>query len=157
MNVYQGTLSLCPWIPIIGNHEANDGDHYERYINMTFGETLGADDIKSTATSALGDFLSKATLFGLGFNSKVPSKTSRYFSLTLGLIHIVGLDLNNLDDGQLQWLERSGSVNRAESPWIFASSHFPMYHPLMQANLNASSTFFLGDGREVFTATILCL
>ena len=70
MNVYQSTLSQCPWIPIIGNHEANDGDHYERYINMTFGETLGADDIKSTATSALGDFLSKATLFGLDLTLK---------------------------------------------------------------------------------------
>ena len=143
MNVYQGTLSQCPWIPIIGNHEANDGDHYERYINMTFGETLGTDDIRSTATSVLGDFLSKATLFGLGFNSKVPSKTSRYFSLTLGLIHIVGLDLNNLDDGQLQWLEKDlASVQRAESPWIFASSHFPMYHPLMQANLNLQAVHF---------------
>ena len=129
MNVYQSTLSQCPWIPIIGNHEANDGDHYERYINMTFGETLGTDDIRSTATSALGDFLSKATLFGLGFNSKVPSKTSRYFSLTLGLIHIVGLDLNNLDDGQLQWLERSSECQACRITMDFCIIPFSNVSP----------------------------
>ena len=156
MNVYQPALSSCPWIPIIGNHEANDGDNFNRYLNMTFGETLGRDDtiIKSTATSVLGDFLTKATLFGLGFHSPIPSKTSRYFALTLGLVHIIGLDLNNLDSDQLKWLDKDlASVNREETPWILASSHFPMYHPLMQGNLNASSNFFLGEGHEKFTTS----
>ena len=42
---------------------------------MTWGETLGDSDdeddtsIRSTADSALGEFLTKATLFGLGFHS----------------------------------------------------------------------------------------
>ncbi len=153
MNVFMPVLSSCPWIPIIGNHEVNDGDHYERYINMTFGQTLGGDDsIKSTATTALGELLTKSTLFGLGFHSKIPSNTSRYFSLTIGTIHIVGLDLNNLDDGQLKWLDEDlASVDRKETPWILVSSHFPMYHPTYATHLNASRNFFLGEGHEQYS------
>ena len=160
MNVFQPTLSTCPWIPIIGNHEVNDGDHYQRYLNMTWGETLGDSDdeddtsIRSTADSALGEFLTKATLFGLGFHSSVPSNTSRYFGVTIGSIHIAGLDLNNLDKGQLAWLDDDlASIDRKVTPWILVSSHFPMYHPLLQSNLNASSTFYLGDGHEKFTTS----
>lgn len=69
LNAYSHTLSGCPWIPVIGNHEANDGDHSFRYLNLTFGETLGDAGfagVRSTATSALGDFLTKATLIGAG-------------------------------------------------------------------------------------------
>ena len=39
----QPTLAHCPWLPVIGNHEGNDGDGQYRYLNMTFGETLGDD------------------------------------------------------------------------------------------------------------------
>ena len=41
MNVFQPTLSTCPWLPIIGNHESDDGDHFDRYLNMTWGEVEG--------------------------------------------------------------------------------------------------------------------
>jgi len=37
MNAFQPTLASCPWLPIVGNHEGNDGDDYMRYLNMTFG------------------------------------------------------------------------------------------------------------------------
>lgn len=31
MNAFQPVLSQCLWMPVIGNHEASDGDHYNRY------------------------------------------------------------------------------------------------------------------------------
>lgn len=62
MNVFQPTLSTCPWLPIIGNHESDDGDHFDRYLNMTWGEVEGKTKggsstkeptFKSTADSVL--------------------------------------------------------------------------------------------------------
>ena len=35
-----------------------------------------------------------------------PSNTSRYVSADVGLVHLVGLDLNNLDANQLAWLDQ---------------------------------------------------
>lgn len=152
MNVFSRVLASCPWIPIIGNHEVNDGDHYQRYLNMTWGQTLV--ETKSTAVSALGDFLTKATLFGPGFHAAVPSKTSRYFSVDLGAIHIVGLDLNRLDDGQLSWLEEDlKKVNRETTPWILVSSHFPLFHPSVAENMGASNDFYSGDGHEKYATS----
>ena len=77
MGAFQETLATCPWVPIIGNHEANDGDSYQRYENMTWGETLKESpsfgvkysSIKSTATSALGELLTKGTMYGAGCKS----------------------------------------------------------------------------------------
>jgi hypothetical protein len=31
MNAWQPALAQVPWFPIIGNHEASDGDHYKHY------------------------------------------------------------------------------------------------------------------------------
>jgi len=152
MNVFSPVLSSCPWLPIIGNHEANDGDHYERYLNMTWGETLG--ETSSSATSALGELLTKATLFGPGFHAAAPSNTSRYFSVDIGPIHIVGLDLNNLDKEQLKWLDADlKDVDRSKMPWILVSSHFPLYHPSLFSNFNASNSFYRGDGHEKFATS----
>ena len=152
MNVYQPTLATCPWLPIIGNHEANDGDNFNRYLNMTWGEVVGKDmsAIRSTADSALGELLTKATLFGTGIHSAVPSNTSRYFSIDVGLIHIVGLDLNRLDVQQLQWLEKDlAAVDRQATPWIIVSSHFPLYHATVSANMDKySAAYYAGDEPE---------
>ena len=40
MNAFQRVIANCPWFPIIGNHEANDGDHYNRYMNIAWGEVM---------------------------------------------------------------------------------------------------------------------
>ena len=69
--------------------------------------------------------------------------TRRYSSTDVGLIHIVGLDLNNLDAAQLAWLDTdlaAANANRAETPWIMVSSHFPLFHSATQVVMD---TFWL--------------
>ena len=70
----------------------------------------------------------------------------RYASNTLGLIHMVGLDLNSLDALQLAWLEADlASVDRRVTPWIMIMSHFPIFHSAAKANENMSLAHYLGD------------
>ena len=74
--------------------------------------------------------LPSGTLFGASSHGSRPSGTSRYFSVDIGLIHFVGLDLNaaetsprtiGLDKGQLAWLDQdltAAAANREHVPWI---------------------------------------
>lgn len=141
MNAVQAVLTVVPWFPIIGNHESSDGDHYQHYQAIAWGEGYGINPdtpfprnknemrpvLRSTATSALGAHLSCGTFYGMGLHgSTVPSNTSRYASTNLGLIHMVGLDLNNLDPDQLAWLEADlvhVNKKRESTPWIMVMSH----------------------------------
>jgi hypothetical protein len=53
------------------------------------------------------------TYYSMGLHGTTPSNTSRYASTDLGLIHMVGLDLNRLDKEQLAWLDAGGwGINR---------------------------------------------
>lgn len=134
MNAFQPTLTTCPWFPIIGNHEASDGDHYKHYEAIAYGESYGQTGnpptLRSSATSALGHHLSSGTFYSMGLHgAAVPSNTSRFVSANIGLIHMVGLDLNNLDAGQLAWLDQDlmhAHNNRDSVPWIMVMSHFPI-------------------------------
>lgn len=152
MNAFSPVLSGCPWFPIIGNHERDDGDHFNRYLNITWGEIFGNDPpTKSTATSALGHLLGKGTMYGAGVHGPSRSLTSRYVSMDLGLIHIIGLDLNNLDEEQLAWLEEDlklANSNRNNVPWIMASSHFPIYHSKLDEESYMSAASYLGEAGE---------
>ena len=84
MNSLQPLLASCPWFPVIGNHEASDGDHFKHYEQIAQGEQIGNAGhtyVSSTATSALGSFLTKGTLYGMGSHKQVgsvPSNTSRF-------------------------------------------------------------------------------
>jgi hypothetical protein len=156
MNGIAPATSTCPWVPVIGNHEAADGDHYNRYLNQTWGEAFGnPSPITSTADTALGHLLSKGTLFGASSHGARPSGTSRYFSVDIGLIHLVGLDLNapetsprtiGLDAGQLAWLEQdlaAAQANRPTVPWVVVTSHFPVYLAAPMADdANASAAYY---------------
>jgi 3',5'-cyclic AMP phosphodiesterase CpdA len=161
MNGVAIAAATCPWVPIMGNHESSDGDHYNRYLNQTWGEAFANPDVKSSATSALGHLLSKGALFGAASHGAAPSGTSRYLSVDIGLIHLVGLDLNapetsprtiGLDDGQLAWLEQdlaAAAANRENVPWIVVTSHFPIY--LSSAGLEparSSAAWYLSDQAE---------
>jgi hypothetical protein len=116
---------------VIGNHEASDGDHYNHYMTIAWGEAYGNEPPhSSTATSALGHLLTKSTMYASVHNA-VPSNTSRYTATDLGLVHVIGLDLMNFDAAQLAWLEadlKAAAANRDAVPWIMASAHYPIYH-----------------------------
>eukprot|EP00035_Acanthoeca_spectabilis_P007327 m.135406 g.135406 ORF g.135406 m.135406 type:complete len:601 (-) comp13903_c0_seq3:1214-3016(-) len=146
MNSYSRVLQSCPWFPTVGNHEFYDGDVLTRYLNQTYGVTMagtiraaGANGT-STATSPLGYLLSAGNHHAAGSHGSTPSGTSRFFSADLGLIHLVGLDLNMYNGvdtcgdacrlEQLAWLQKdlaAANANRDKVPWIVAMSHFPLY------------------------------
>jgi hypothetical protein len=164
MNAWEATLTTVPWFPIIGNHEANDGDHYKRYEAIAFGEEYGnplknsslaeidaSGELTSTASSPLGQHLTQGTYYGMGLHGTTPSNTSRYASTDLGLIHMVGLDLNNLDAAQLAWLDADLTAvnkNRAATPWIMVMSHFPIFHTQTEKNAHMSLKHYFGDENE---------
>jgi hypothetical protein len=94
----------------------------------------------STATSPLGALLSTANHHGPGLGGSLPSNSSRYFSVDLGLLHLVALDLNlyyrNDDCGepcikaQLAWVKNDleqANKNRDKVPWVIVMSHYPLY------------------------------
>ena len=94
------------------------------------------DNVTDTATSALGSFLSKGNFYA----AAQASNTSRYFSVDIGLVHFIALDLNmyyNVDTcgdtcrkAQIEWLKKDLDIanqNRDNVPWIVAGSHFPFY------------------------------
>eukprot|EP00940_MAST-03C_sp_MAST-3C-sp2_P001556 g1556.t1 len=168
LNAYAPSLSACPWIPVIGNHEANDGDATNRYLNLTYGETLGGDNasqadiferfgVTSTAESALTELLSKTTLLGAVSHSGVPSGTSKYFSTNVGLIHFANIDLNSgikETDAQYAWLVADlAAVDRTITPWVFVTSHFPMYHATDYLHFDASASYYKGEGPEAYATS----
>lgn len=165
MNAYQPLASQLPWIPVIGNHEYYDNAYFHRFLNQSFGVQLrtgpqpagfcqhdsgcatgeeiagrhptleGLETI--TADSALGTFMARSTVVA-GTHSKatVPSHTSRWFSVDVGLVHFVMLDLmvypmSNPKDcvdpscpgvfkrAQKKWLKEDlKSVDRSRTPWM---------------------------------------
>eukprot|EP00039_Didymoeca_costata_P020714 m.342179 g.342179 ORF g.342179 m.342179 type:complete len:577 (+) comp21074_c0_seq1:121-1851(+) len=156
MNAYQPTIAECVWMPVIGNHEASDGDHFGRYEAMAMGEVSFPTIKSSTATTPLGHLLTKGTLFSAGHYGSTPSGTSRYVSSDLGLIHLVGLDLNNFDPDQMAWLEKdlaAANANRENVPWIMVTSHFPLHYSKFEENKGASAEYYLGDEAESFSTS----
>lgn len=145
---------------MVGNHEALDGDHFNRYRNQTWGEEMGqVNGTQSTATSALGHLLSKGLYLSPGSHGAQPSKSSRYFSVDVGLIHVVALDLNNISlAGQLEWLAEdlvAADANRAAVPWIVVTSHFPIYLASDAGNdkqATSSAKWWASGDDEVFIA-----
>ena len=90
------------------------------------------------ATSALGAFLSAGNHHSAGIHSTVPSHSSRYFSVEIGLLHIATVSLNGYNEcdpctakcneAQLEWLRRDlAAVDRERTPWLIVASHFPLY------------------------------
>lgn len=168
MNAFSAALANCPWIPVIGNHESTEcpGDEvdestHERYLNQTWGAAYG-QNLSSTATSALGHLLTRGSLHGAGVHGSTPSGTSQWYSVDLGKIHLVALDLDPLLHNAAQqqaWLEQdlaAADANRAAVPWIIVTSHFPIHNTAFEAPgvANASAQWFLGDnGHERFATS----
>ena len=125
----------------ITDHEFYAGTNLSRYLDQTWqkwgpiegGAEWSEDGLggATSATSALGAFLSAGNHHGPGVHAKVPSKTSRYFSVDFGLTHLVALSLNGyngVDDcttkcnqAQLEWLKKDlAAVDRSKTPWVIA-------------------------------------
>mmetsp|Transcript_68242 Transcript_68242/g.118884 ORF Transcript_68242/g.118884 Transcript_68242/m.118884 type:complete len:602 (-) Transcript_68242:186-1991(-) len=132
MNMYQHIISQCPWVPVVGNHEYYDGEQIKRYQDSTWQNW---DDIPSD----LHALLVGGTLHA-GASGSMPSGTARWFSVDMGLVHWVSLDLNvyfgtdsgsaDLKRAQADWLKKDlaeANKNRKTVPWIFAGSHYPFY------------------------------
>lgn len=132
MNMYQSVLSKCPWVPVVGNHEYYDGEQIKRYQDSTWENWK---DIPSD----LHALLVGGTLHG-GVDSPTPSGSARFFSVDIGLVHWISLDLNlyfgtdssseDLKKAQADWLRKdleAANKNRKAVPWIFAGSHYPFY------------------------------
>ena len=122
---------------------------------------LNDNGLSTTATSALGHLLSKGTLLGAGVHGPKPSGTSQWYSVDLGLIHLVGLDLDPLLHSaaeQQAWLEQdlaAAAANREAVPWIIVTSHFPLHNAAFEEPgvANASAAFYLGDEAEHFATS----
>ena len=156
MTAFQDVLANCPWMPVVGNHEYAAGAKLGRFLDQNFegwGPIAGANvtaaeraalaklRVVSTATSALGAFVSTGTHHAAGLHGgEAPSGSSRYFSVDFGLIHFVALDLNlyyGVDPcgdpckaAQLKWLKddlAAANRNRAAVPWVIVMSHFPLF------------------------------
>lgn len=97
---------------------------------------------RSTATTALGELLTKGTMYASVHGPHVPSNTSRYTSIDYGLIHYIGLDMQHFDATQKAWLQAdlaAAAANRASVPWIIASSHYPIYHSALKLHVRGSA------------------
>ena len=92
----------------------------------------------TSATSALGALLSTQNHHAAGVHGKIPSRSSRYFSVDFGLTHLVTISLNGYNGvdlctdecnkAQLLWLEQDlAAVDRTKTPWIVVMSHYPLY------------------------------
>ena len=157
MNAMQPLLAVCPWIPIIGNHEMEDGDKTYRFLNSTWGMAYGGNPLntstsRSSATSALGHLLTKGSYLGQGLHGTTPSGTSNYFSVNIGLIHIAALSTQHPNGTELEWLTKdleAANKNRKAVPWIIVTSHYPIYIPSMESD--ASALGWHSDAGEVCT------
>eukprot|EP01047_Picozoa_sp_COSAG01_P042213 COSAG01_NODE_3672_length_5809_cov_4.250263_3_plen_550_part_00 len=157
LNAYQPILTQVPWMPIVGNHEYYDGGHFMRFLTqmggVTMGQTHSSDHVDHThsewqspshhrhsATSSLGLLLAAGGALGLGSHgATVPSNTSRFFSVDVGLFHLVAIDQNIYWEqkseqiyraAQLSWLERDlalANQNRRFVPWLVVLGHIPIY------------------------------
>ena len=165
MQAFEQTLSQTLWMPVVGNHEFYSGTNLTRYLDSTWEkwgpleglqqgndqassptelQTWGGEDGLSghtSATSALGAFLSAGNHHGPGVHSPVPSRSSRHFSVNFGLVHLVAFSLNGYngvdpeclpgsecDQAQIDWLRRDlAAVDRSATPWVVAITHFPLY------------------------------
>jgi len=162
MNVFsQAALASCPWIPVIGNHEAaaiGGASPFDRYYNQTGGMAYG--QVTSSATSGLGHLLTKGMLLAAGSHGANPSGTSQWTSVDLGLLHIVTLDLSvegpygdqfPAGGAQMTWLEKDlagADANRASVPWIIVVSHFPLHFASLSGNENTSAAYYLSETAE---------
>jgi hypothetical protein len=113
----------------------------QRYLNQSWGVIYGQDGAaietgtaQTTATTSLGHLLTRSSFYGPASHGAAPSRTSQWYSVDLGLIHFVVLDLDPgppavFAGDQAAWTAAdlaAADANRANVPWIVVTSHFPL-------------------------------
>jgi hypothetical protein len=188
MNAFQPTLSSCPWMPILGNHEYNDADDSWRVVNQTWGEVYGQqsqqrgqengvgnvaqdEELFTSTDTALGHFMTRHNLYAQGTHGATPSGTSRWYSVDIGQMHLVGLDLGQngqqvgpsnttgempkfweeMQAKQIAWLRKDlQAVDRNKTPWVMVMSHYPFYHTALEQNAAMSADWYVSPEAERF-------
>ena len=92
---------------------------------------------RTTATTSLGHLLTRGSFYGASAHGAAPSRTSQWYSVDLGLIHFVVLDLNPgppaaFSGAQVAWASAdlaAADANRANVPWVVVTSHYPLHSP----------------------------
>eukprot|EP00045_Choanoeca_perplexa_P017855 m.268780 g.268780 ORF g.268780 m.268780 type:complete len:573 (+) comp17656_c0_seq5:211-1929(+) len=135
---FQPVLSSVPWVPILGNHEYHEGDDFNRFLNQTYGVTLASVPTPHPH-SHINTFLAMGSAIGQEKRtSGVPSHTSRYYSVDVGQVHVIALDLNvyyfdtelAFRKPMIDWLAKdlaAAQANRHNVPWITVNAHQPIY------------------------------
>eukprot|EP01065_Artemidia_motanka_P048366 TRINITY_DN776_c0_g5_i1.p1 TRINITY_DN776_c0_g5~~TRINITY_DN776_c0_g5_i1.p1 ORF type:complete len:575 (+),score=204.51 TRINITY_DN776_c0_g5_i1:93-1817(+) len=148
VNAFSKLIANFTWVPVLGNHEFY-GDIYaaDRYVNMTYGEVYGHEGQSGAtqvhnAAAPVNALIGIGSALGAGMHGGgrvgTPSRTSRFYSVDVGLVHFVSLDLNVYyfsqeaawRQPQLDWLKadlEAAAKNRDAVPWIVCGSHYPMY------------------------------
>ena len=122
MEGWQPVLSQVPIVSVIGNHEKEASP---------FGTYCPASD------NCLSRYLHQFAAHNRTGTAS-GSGTSLYFSLDVGLVHIVVVDsmyyigLEDAPTAQLAWLAAdlaaaAAPAQRARVPWIIVATHVPMY------------------------------
>jgi len=123
MYALEPLLSKIPWVPTMGNHEI-EGSPFGVYCNSSVY-------CEGRYLNQTGGYLVAGNASGSG--------TNLYYSLDLGLLHLVVVNTMpylglraDLRDRQMEWLEAdlaaaSHPAQRASVPWIVVASHVPMY------------------------------
>eukprot|EP01062_Namystynia_karyoxenos_P002094 TRINITY_DN10726_c0_g1_i1.p1 TRINITY_DN10726_c0_g1~~TRINITY_DN10726_c0_g1_i1.p1 ORF type:complete len:561 (+),score=165.43 TRINITY_DN10726_c0_g1_i1:89-1771(+) len=145
VNAFSKLLGNFSWVPVLGNHEFyGDLNAAERYVNMTYGEVYGQSGSTHAhlAGRPVNALIGIGSALGAGMHgggrAGTPSRTSRFYSVDIGLVHFVSLDLNvyyfsqeaQWRQPQLDWLKAdlaAAAQNRDKVPWIVCGSHYPMY------------------------------
>ena len=138
----------------------------QRYLNQSWGVIYGQDEAESatsaartTATSSLGHLITRSSFYGAAAHGAAPSRTSQWYSIDLGLIHFVMLDLDPgppavFAGAQAAWAAAdlaAADANRANVPWIVVTSHFPLYSAEFyeEGAWNASAAWYIGEDAEM--------
>lgn len=97
-----------------------------------------------------------------GVHGSTPSNTSRYFSVDMGLVHLVALDFNlyygndpctDCADAQLAWLHADlakATANRDAVPWIALMAHYPVFCTGCAGNGDISAEYYASADAEMF-------
>eukprot|EP01051_Picozoa_sp_SAG22_P003740 SAG22_NODE_186_length_15907_cov_45.496774_7_plen_1025_part_00 len=158
---YSPVLGSTPWVPVVGNHEGFDSFYF--FFNETDGTNSAVDSspddmlwpaphpmttMMRTGVGQFGAGSAAAAVADQADQQHQPrrhlagSGTPRWFSLQIGLVHLVAVDcmvnwappasVHNQTDpdarAMLEWLEADlRAIDRALTPWVVVVAHYPVF------------------------------